>query len=303
MRVGITELVFLGEGYLGDHNPAVARSIIASTLRTLRSGVADRASFHNLDANSELCRSARNQPSPWLRDHSNVFTEKWATALPATVDEFFARRSKKGARQWRRLITKFEEDHPGQVNYRSYRTASAIDEFCRNADKIAAKTYQRGLGVGFADNEENRRRLNIAATKGWLRGYMLFVGEEPVAFWCGRLCNGTMYLDWTGYDPAYRKYEVGTIIFLKMVEDLCASGCNEINYGSGAAYYKERLGAYNSPQVRVSIFAPTLKGVAVGLLTQFETIGNKVAKSVAKKFGIDSRIKRFWRRRLVQSPA
>jgi CelD/BcsL family acetyltransferase involved in cellulose biosynthesis len=187
------------------------------------------------------------------------------------------------------------------VRYRTYTTQADAAAFCDVAENIARTTYQRGLGVGFIDNAEHRRRVALAAEKGWLKAYAAFVGEEPVAFWCGRLYNHAMYLDWTGYKPDYRKYELGTVLFLRMVEDICASGATEMNYGGGASFYKERFGDQNLHEESVGIYSPTFKGVAVGFLKSIEAIANRTAKAAVTRLGIVDRLKKRWRGRLAKS--
>jgi hypothetical protein len=47
---------------------------------------------------------------------------------------------------------------------------------------VAKKTYQRGLGAGFIDNEETRKRLSFFAQKGMLRVMLLDGDEVPISF-------------------------------------------------------------------------------------------------------------------------
>lgn len=299
--LNIRQLTFLQEGFLGVCSPEIARAMVLQVQKCLAEGRADRAVLENVDVTSILYSFAKTTPSIWLRDYSNETIQRWTTKLPVTMDEFLKRRSQKHRYWLRRIGRVFEKDHRGQVKYEVYQKKSEVEAFCAEAERVAQNTYQRGLGVGFINNAENRRRVELAAEKGWLRGYAVFVGGEPVAFWCGRLYKNIMYLDWTGYRPAFRKYELGTILFLKMVEDLCASGASEINYGTGAAFYKDRFGDLNRTEGLVSIYAPTAKGLATSVLKTIEVVTNRVAKSLARKMGIADKIKKRWRGRLAEA--
>jgi hypothetical protein len=43
-----------------------------------------------------------------------------------------------------------------------------------HAESIAEKSYQRGLGVGFANTPEVRKRLELESQKKWLRASILY---------------------------------------------------------------------------------------------------------------------------------
>ncbi|HTE90104.1 MAG TPA: hypothetical protein VK639_14180, partial [Terriglobales bacterium] len=119
-RINVRQLTFLHEGLLRDCNVEIVQAIIVQILSRLREGIADRAVFYNLEVNTELYRFAKTAPSIWLRDHSNEFTERWRTTLPATIDEFLKRRSKKHRYWLRRIGRVFEEEQRGKVRYGFY---------------------------------------------------------------------------------------------------------------------------------------------------------------------------------------
>ena len=197
----------------------------------------------------------------------------------------------------------FNEAHPGKVRFTMCLKQEDIKSFCDAAEQIAQTTYQRGLGVGFLNTPETHRRVELAVEKGWLKAYLVYVGDEPVAFWCGRLYNGVMYLEWTGYKPAYRKFEVGTVLYVKMLEDLCAAGVRAIDYGLGTAGYKERFGDNKLIEGSVSLNAPTFKGLMVNFLTTADVLVNQTAKAIVKKMGILDRVKKRWRGKLTTGEA
>jgi hypothetical protein len=298
-RLNIRQLTFLQDGLIGDCSKEITRALVEQIMECLRAGTADRALFERVEVGTELYRLARTVPGVWTGDYSMDTTEGWKTKLPATLEEFLKRRSKKHRYWLRRIGRVFEEDFSGQVKYQIYQNRSEVEAFCACAEAVARKTYHRGLNVGFVDNAQNRRRLELAGDKGWLRGYVAFIGREPVAFWCGRLYQGVMLLDWTGYDPAYGRYELGTILFLKMVEDLCAAGEQEIDYGSGTSFYKERFGDHKRGQALVHIYAPTARGFCLNVVKALEAASNRWAKVAARKLGIIDRIKKHWRGRLA----
>jgi hypothetical protein len=298
-KLGLRDLVFLQDGFLGESSPEIAWAIVRCILKELKNGVADRAYFSNTNVDLQIYDVAQRAPGILFRDYSRKTAERWKTKLPANMDEFLKRRSKKHRYWLRRIGRVFEEAHAGKVKYKICQKEEEIPDFCTAAEEVAQTIYQRGLGVGFLNTAETHRRLKLAAEKGWLKAYIAFVGDEPVAFWCGRLYDGGMYLEWTGYKPAYRKYEAGTVLFLKMLEDLCSCGAGEVDYGTGTAGYKERFGDYNCVEGFVSLYAPTAKGLFANVLITLDHLVNKTAKTLASKLGVIDRIKKHWRGRLA----
>jgi hypothetical protein len=189
----------------------------------------------------------------------------------------------------------FGAQFQGKVRYETFDGLEDVDPFRQAAEQVARITYQRGLGAGFVNNEENRQRLILAARKGWLRAYVAFLEDKPLAFWYGERVGDTLYLIWTGFDPSYRKFEIGTILFLKMVEDVLSCGIKEIDYGLGWAQYKERFGDYCLEEQNLAIYAPTLKGYALNSLCALTDLGSWAGSRLLSWLNLRDRIKRIWR--------
>src|SRR5208283_3583735 len=113
--------------------------------------------------------------------------------------------------------------------------------------EVAKKTYQRGLRVGFADSAGVRKRLELCARKGWLRAYLLYLGDRPVAFWIGTLCGETFLSEYMSYDPELRQFSPGMVLIMRVIEGFCnkANGdiVKELDFGPGHAEYKGVLGS------------------------------------------------------------
>lgn len=137
---------------------------------------------------------------------------------------------------------------------------------------MARLTYQRRLGSGFVNDAAHQRRCRLVAQNGRLRGYVLYVDDRPKAFWCGTLYKGVFHLAWTGYDPEWKQYELGTVVFLKMVEGLCEEKIREIDFGLGAAFYKERFGDRSSEEASIRIYSPTIRGVVINCLRPHQSL-------------------------------
>ena len=106
-----------------------------------------------------------------------------------------------------------------------------IASLCTRLDGVAGRTYQRGLGAGFFDNEEYRQRFALFARRGQLRVELLEIDGIARAFWFGIVYDGVFHSSETGYDPELREYEVGTLMFIRMSDELAREGVSRLDFG------------------------------------------------------------------------
>jgi CelD/BcsL family acetyltransferase involved in cellulose biosynthesis len=181
---------------------------------------------------------------------------------------------------------------------RCFRETQELELMFHDVEEIAGKTYQRGLGVGFIDNDENRIRLNLEADKGWLRMYVLYVGAKPCAYWWGTVYKNTFHSCALGFDPAFRRYSPGVYLLMKALENLCSDGVRQLDFGLGDARYKKQFGTDCWEEATVNVFAFTIKGLALQLSLRVCSILDGVGRRMIQKTGITDWLKTSWRRRL-----
>lgn len=300
-KLAIRRIVFLHRGFLGEAELGCADALIGQLMSDLKRDVADCVLFEHLETSSDLHHLAGCRPNFFCRDRFVESRVRWKAAVPVSLEKYLNGRSQSQRWQLRRAMRTFENGRANRIGYDIFRTREDAPAFRAAVDRIVSKTYQTGLGVGFKNSTEDRRRMELSAEKGWLKGYTVSLDGEPVAFCSGRLYNGTMYGEWTGYDSAFKELEPGTVVFLKMVEDLCRSGVREIDFGPGDASYKRRLGDRTVSERPTTIFAPTSRGVVLNCFMSIEVLTNRLAKYVARKIKFSDAIKRFWRNRKLRA--
>ena len=281
-KISLRCLTFVYGGHLGDQSKVICATLLSEIQSLLNRHEIDAVYFNSLRADSEMVQLAASSPGFFCRDHAYLSSANlhWSMTVPSSMDDFFGRMTRKRRHLLRPLVRALEKAYPGQVRFREYRTLQDIAELCSDAEQVAQTTYQRGLGVGFVDSVEMRLRLALLAGKGRLRAYVLRIGDRPYAFWMGTIYNGIFYPDFTSYDPALRKYELGTIVFMRMIEDLVADGIKTVDFGFGDAFYKERFGDQSWKEVSLYIFAPTVKGITCNFLRTVTSVISRFGKTV-----------------------
>lgn len=295
-RPAVRQLSIIYGGIIGDSGEEIAEEIVSAVLDGLRSREYDLAYFSYLPAESAIVRIAR-RASPFLcGDGAIQRSLHWVLDLPPTMEEFYGQLSKKRRHGFRRLRRVLEKEFPGQVCMRSFRTPDEVADLCAAAERVACRSYHRGLNVGFVDNEENRLRYALAAERGNLCAHVLSIERVPAAFWIGTAYKGVCYLDFTGYNPDLSRFELGTILMLELMDGLCRDGrAARLDFGFGDAFYKRRICNRSFEETSFYIFAPTVRGRMLNALRtalfQFE----RVTEAVAATLGLRDRVKRLWR--------
>ncbi|GAB4233239.1 MAG: hypothetical protein Kow00109_05930 [Acidobacteriota bacterium] len=131
-----------------------------------------------------------------------------------------------------------------------------------------------------------------------MRIQTLETDERILAFWIGLLSNGTFYSAETGYLPDMSEYEVGKLVFFRMVENLVREGAQKLDFGLGDADYKRRFADGCYMERDLYIFSRRPRGrVAAGLVAGLGRLDERLQQLLAER-GWLTRVKTLWRRRL-----
>ena len=295
----VNQLTFVGE-LLGQNNEATANEIMKSIQNSLREKEADLALFHQVDSEDLLRNVVDTSGNVLTKDHFPEFDENWRSRIPGNYETFLKSRSGNTRHNIKRYSKRLLEAFPGKVEYKVFRDVSDVDAACRDCEAVAAKSYHRGLGVGFFDNHATRRLFNFGAAKGWLRSYVLYVEGRPSAFWNGFLYSGTFWARDTAFDAAISELRPGLYLLMRLVEGLCADGSvHELDFGTGSAQYKRDMCDTVRHRVSKFIFAPTFRGISVNALRTPPLALSQSAKWILAKSGVFERVRKAWRSRIA----
>lgn len=283
-------------GMQGEDSYEICVTMLSEIQNALRQREADIVHLNSLNVESNLYQVIKNSTNWFSKEKGLVPVVHRMMSLPDDFDEFLQAKSQKH-RYWLRRINRIlEKDYPESIKIKSFLQRDEVDMLCGDAEEIAQKTYQRGLGVGFIDSSEIRSILYLAAEKGFLRGYILYVEEKPCAFCIGRCYGDTFYFDYTAYDSEFKKYEVGTIIFIKMIERLCLEkNIKYFDFGFGDSLYKQRYGDKSWEEFSFYLFPGTLKGIKLIIIKSLSSLVSNYSKAILTHYKILDKVKRNWR--------
>jgi hypothetical protein len=158
----------------------------------------------------------------------------------------------------RRKYKKVIGNLAGKAQIRCFRYPADLESAILDMEEIAGKTDKRLLfGFGFFDTPQTREQMVMAAEKGWLRVYILYLDEKPAAFWMGTLFDRCLQADQVGHDPVWNKFSPGICLFLHILEDLREEDIKIVDFGYRDMQFKRCFGDVHRVESRLHIYAPT----------------------------------------------
>jgi CelD/BcsL family acetyltransferase involved in cellulose biosynthesis len=270
--------------------------MISSLVASLREGDADVVRFSHLPVESEVWRLLGSLPSRLTRDNSRVESVHWKAILGRSYEDFLKSRGRNTRRNLKRYSRAFEEKYHERARVRCLADEREVELVMRDTELVAQKTYQRGLGAGFVANEETRQSMLLASRKGWLRAYVLYLDERPIAFLYGNKYGRTFYAGTTGFDPAHEADNVGTYLLARVIQDLYHENISEIDFGFGDAQYKQDLCDCSWTEAVRFVYAPTVRGLWIRTLRTVESLGVRLGRRLVGSGTVYLRLKTAWRK-------
>ena len=298
---------FVHGGALGEISAAAAELLIGNVIECLCAQKADAAYLHYFDVGSPLVKAAGALPGRFCSDNVATPQRHWMREMSGCANGFLSSLSQNARYQQRKRSATFEKDFPSK-RMSVFQCLDVLDQLMRDADVVAKKSYQRGLGVGFSQTPVIRARLEFEAQKGWLRAYVLYFNDRPVAFWIGSLRNRMFLSDYLAFDPSYSDYAPGIYLLMRAIDEHLVGDprgrqVDLIDMGGGNAGYKERLGSFSREETSMYIFAPRISPISLNLIRMGTEICNQAAKSLLQRAGVFAKVKKFWRKRkIAQKP-
>jgi Acetyltransferase (GNAT) domain len=285
----------------GNAVPENVDPLFESVMQSLREGQIDLAVFEHLRVGSRLYDLVSSSPGILESGFHPEHRTHRCLELPDSSEALYKMLSPKNRQVYRGKARKIVNDHGGDVQIKCYREVSELNLMFRHVEELASKTYQRGLGFGFQDTPEMRGRCELAAAKGWLRVFVLYVAGKPAAYWNATAYGDTLWGDHIGFDPALGRYSPGMYLSLSVIGDFCdhksTHDIRQINFGPGDAEYKAILSNISFEEGAIQLYGRSLRGLATKLFFAPIVFADRSAKKLLSKNQLLAKAKRLWRNR------
>ena len=258
--------------------------------------------FEGVPAHSPLDELFRTRDSPvcdlfHVVPYGPAYTRR-LIELPvgAQFEDYLQTLGSKTREDVRRTRKYFRVKAGCSVTVGRYTEPAQVDELAAALAQISRKTYQYHLlGLGFDNTAELAAHLVETATRGWLRAYILRIGDTPVAFGLGYCFGDTYYGHHVGYDPAISKLQPGIYLHTEVMADLLADGIRHFDFLPGDSLYKQRMSNRIREERHYYLIPRGWPGtgyaqVLLAVNSLSETIGRWLAKS-----GLKGRLRRIIR--------
>jgi hypothetical protein len=285
-------------GVVGADTASDCALVVQALNRALSEGEADVVVLPQLQVDGALYHAARSGTPRWRGELVRSHDIHWRADVPDSLKAFLGARSSNTRYNVRRYSKRLVQAHGDSLTMREFRVPGDLDCLCADLETIAAKTYQRGLGVGYMGNPMQLALMKLGASRGWLRAWVLYVADLPVAFWFGYCYRGTFNLSATAFDPAHGDLRVGQHLQMQIMESLCAEeDVHSFDYGIGEAEYKRRFGDHCIEQADVLLFAPSIKAFRINAKRTARVGATRLARAWIARSQLGRRAKKRWRNR------
>lgn len=220
-------------------------------------------------------------------------------AFPPTYKEYIQGLGSRSKQSVQYSVRRLEKDMAGRVAVRKFETPEDSRRFLEDAAAISRKTYQANLlGLGIHADADSLARMRHTAERGWLRSYILYCNDTPAAFILGFQYGGCYYYEDVGYDPAFAKWSVGTVLQVKAIEDIYESPGMpaHFDFSTGEGPHKRRFGNLRRPEVNLLVFRRTLRNRFVTFVYRLMDGTSVVITRLLDRMGVKDRLKKFIRR-------
>lgn len=283
-------------GILGNTNRRYSELLVEELIRTLHEGEVDAIIMGNLDVLSDIYTFSITLPKIPCRDFITTRSVHRVKSLVQTEGNFIKILSKTSRSNYNNYANKLNKAYNYRYDIKCYRHPQDLDTIMKDCESIARNTYHRALDVGFHENQEYRRRFDLALRKEWLRVYILYIDDSPAAFWTGMLYKKTFHLGDTGYDLKYKSFSVGSYLLMKIMEDLSNTGdATLLDFGFGDAEYKRHLSDHSWEEAFVCIFSFSIRSISINALRTIIHSISLATQYMVSRIGLETRLKTYWR--------
>ncbi len=159
--------------------------------------------------------------------------------MPPTYDDYLKTLRPKKRYNLRRDARKLESEH--QARFEKITEPDQVRSFLDQFEQVYRRSWQGNLHTGRSWNAEvtNRADCYRIAQLGWLRSYVLKVGDAPIAAVFGCQYEGAYHVRELCFDPKWADCGPGSVLMHLLIEDLYQQNPPQVlDFGPGDEAYK-----------------------------------------------------------------
>lgn len=299
----VRAICVLHDGLLGETDAPTIAAVLDELMAALERREADVVLFRQLERGTALHRAAAARATFATRQHALRGDVRWEIELssaPQGYAETLSAATRKGVR---RTAVRLEQVFGDRLSIRAFRESAELEVFLGDIETVAAKTYQRRLGVGYLGDARQRARMEMLMERGWLRAYILYLDGDPIAFELGELYRGRFRSLAGGYDSAYGSHRVGAHLLVKTIEELARDPAAAVfDFGHGDAAYKGKLAHVGRDETDFLLYARRPRPVWINFARTALLELSYGLKAGLRHLALLNRLKHRWRRRGAARP-
>ena len=227
---------------------------------------------------------------PWAHAVAAAGSVEWGEETPgyilplaATWEEFRAglpRNIKESLRKCYNSLKRDGHNFSFEIARRPEEMGAALEHFCRLHSARAALAGTVKHKDFFIAPKARRFLFDVCrrfAERGMARVFMLRVGSEVVAARIGFVIGKSLYLYYSGYDPAFGKYSVMTTVVAEALRSAISENLTSVNLSMGKDISKTRWRPNQTLYREALQISPSSR--AKFTLSAYRNIRNRLASS------------------------
>lgn len=161
----------------------------------------------------------------------------------------------------------------GTPDIRTYRTPGEMADFHAAARMVSERTYQeRLLDAGLPTDAAFMDEMRDLATADRVRGWLLFLDGQPIAYLYCPAEGDTLIYDRLGHDPAHNDLSPGVVLLAAALRDaMTEARFARMDFTTGEGQHKRTFATDGVPCVDLLLLRPTLANrLVLGALDRFD---------------------------------
>jgi len=160
--------------------------------------------------------------------------------LSGDFDQYLSALSSNTRQTLKRKLRRIERESGAAVTAKCFRKVSDMSELRSCLAGVWQRSWHGRLGRYEPPSVSFLSRL---AEEGWIRSYVLFVGDNPAASVLGLQYRGTFLDEAPAHDQRWRDHSPGIVLNYLILQDLFSvDPPRRVDFGFGYNQYKETLG-------------------------------------------------------------